>query len=277
MSERFGGTMAAPAGTAMEEPVAIRRIALADLREVLVEGIDDFRAVPTHAFFVGIVYAVLGLVLVRWSFQYSLLPLIFPLIGGFVLLGPFAAIGLYELSRRREASEEARFWHIFAVGRAASRGAMLRLGLGVALVFLVWMWVALALYRSFFGELEIAFGVFVTELFTTGHGWSLIIVGNLVGGLFALAILAGTTVAFPMLVDRRTDVATAVATSLRVFAANPVPMLAWGVIVGGGLFIGAVPFLLGLVVVLPVLGHATWHLYRRVVDQEGSAGRSGHA
>jgi uncharacterized membrane protein len=265
MSERFGGAVAAPSTAATEETVTIRRIAIADLRTALEKGIDDFRAIPTHAFFVGIIYAVLGLVIIRWSFQYSLLPLVFPLIAGFVLLGPLAAIGLYELSRRREAGEEARFWHMFAVRHAPNRGAILRLGLGVALLFLAWLWVALALYRATFGELEIALGVFVAELFTTGHGWTLIVVGNLIGALFALAILAGTAVAFPMLVDRKVDVATAVATSLRVFAANPVPMLAWGVIVGGGLFIGAVPFLLGLLVVLPVLGHATWHLYRRVV------------
>ena len=265
MSERVGSAATAATAAADDEAVTIRRIEIADLRTALAKGIDDFRAIPTHAFFVGIIYAVLGLVIIRWSFQYSLLPLVFPLIGGFVLLGPFAAIGLYELSRRREAGEEARFWHMFAVRRAPNRGAILRLGLGVALFFLVWLWVALALYRVTFGELEISLGVFVTELFTTGHGWTLIIVGNLIGGLFALAILAGTAVAFPMLVDRKVDVATAVATSLRVFAANPVPMLAWGVIVAGGLFIGAVPFLLGYLVVLPVLGHATWHLYRRVV------------
>ena len=265
MSERFGGAVSASSAEATEEAATIRRIAMAELREDLVKGIDDFRAIPTHAFFVGIIYAVLGLVIIRWSFQYSLLPLVFPLVGGFALLGPFAAIGLYELSRRREQGEEARFWHMFAVRHAPNRGAILRLGLAVAMTFFVWLWVALALYRSTFGDVEPSTGAFLVELFTTGHGWTLILVGNLIGGLFALAILAGTAIAFPMLVDRRVDVATAVATSLRVFAANPLPMLVWGVIVGGGLFIAALPFLLGLLVVLPVFGHATWHLYRRVV------------
>jgi len=265
MTEHAGSAARAAAAGADDDEITVRRIGIADLGAALQKGIDDFRAIPTHAFFVGIVYAVLGLVIVRWSFHYSLLPLVFPLVGGFALLGPFAAIGLYELSRRREQGEEARFWHMFAVRHAPNRGAILRLGVGVAMVFFVWLWVALALYRSTFGDVEPSTGAFLVELFTTGHGWTLMLVGNLVGAGFALAILAGTAVAFPMLVDRRVDVATAVATSLRVFAANPVPMLVWGAIVAGGLFVGALPFLLGFLVVLPVLGHATWHLYRRVV------------
>ncbi len=266
MSERIEGTVSGQLARMADEAVAIRRIGIADLRDVLAKGIDDFRAIPTHAFFVGIIYAVLGLVIIRWSFQYSLLPLVFPLIGGFALLGPFAALGLYELSRRREAGQEVRFWHMFEVRRTRNRWAILRLGLVLALIFLVWLWVALALYRSTFGEVALEAGAFLDQLFTTGPGWTLIILGNLLGALFALAILAGTAVAFPMLLDREVDVATAVSTSLRVFAANPVPMLAWGLIVGGALFIGAVPILLGFLVVLPVLGHATWHLYRRVVE-----------
>lgn len=265
MAEHVGSVAPSARTAADDEAITVRQIGIADLRTALEKGLDDFRAIPTHAFFVGIIYAVLGIVIVRWSFQYSLLPLVFPMVGGFALLGPFAAIGLYELSRRREQGEEARFWHMFAVRHAANRGAILRLGLAVAMVFFVWLWVALALYRSTFGDVEPSTGAFLAELFTTGHGWTLILVGNLFGVCFAFAILAGTAIAFPMLLDRRVDVATAVATSLRVFAANPVPMLVWGAIVGGGLFIGALPFLLGLLVVLPVFGHATWHLYRRVV------------
>jgi uncharacterized membrane protein len=249
-----------------EIPVTINRIAFADLRIALKRGIDDFRAIPTHAFFVGLIYAVLGLVIIRWSFDYSLLPLVFPLIGGFALVGPFAALGLYELSRRREQGIDARFWHMFDVLKSPNRGALLRLGVGVALVFLAWLAVAMALLRSTFGVAEVTLDDFVSQLFSTSHGWTLVIVGNLVGALFALAILAGTAIAFPMLLDRKTDVSTAVATSLRVFAKNPGPMLAWGVIVGASLFLGALPFLLGLLAVLPILGHATWHLYRRAVS-----------
>ncbi len=266
MSERIGGAMATDAGQASDEAIVVKKIAVADLKEVLAKGLDDFRAIPTHAFFVGIVYAVLGLVIIRWSFHYSLLPLVFPLVGGFALLGPFAALGLYELSRRREAGQEARFWHMFAVRQAPNRGAILRLGLGVALLFLVWQWVAIALFRSTFGEADLGTGTFLAELFTTSHGWTLVLLGNAIGAGFALAILAGTAIAFPMLVDRQVDVSTAVATSLRVFARNPVPMLAWGIIVGITLFIGALPVLVGLIVALPILGHATWHLYRRTVE-----------
>ena len=271
MVERVGdaGDRALPLADApldRNAPVIINRIDIADLRAALMRGIDDFRAIPTHAFFVGLIYAVLGLFIIRWSFNYSLLPLVFPLIGGFALVGPFAALGLYELSRRREQDMDARFWHMFDVRKSPNRGALLRLGIGVALMFLAWLGVAMALLRSTFGEADLSMGSFAAELFSTSHGWTLIIVGNLVGALFALAILAGTAIAFPMLLDRKVDVATAVSTSLRVFAKNPGPMLAWGVIVGASLFVGALPFLLGLLVVLPILGHATWHLYRKTVS-----------
>src|SRR6056297_3281317 len=150
MAEHVSGVAPAAGAREDDEAITIRQITIADLRSALEKGIDDFRAIPTHAFFVGIVYAVLGIVIIRWSFQYSLLPLVFPLVGGFALLGPFAAIGLYELSRRREQGEEARFWHMFAVRHAPNRGAILRLGVAVAMVFFVWLWVALALYRATF-------------------------------------------------------------------------------------------------------------------------------
>lgn len=246
--------------------ITINRIDYADLRTVLMRGIDDFRTIPTHAFFVGAIYAVLGLFIIRWSFDYSLLPLVFPIVGGFALIGPFAALGLYALSKRREQGMEARFWHMFEVLKSPNRWAILRLGLGVALAFLAWLGVAMALLRSTFGEADLSMGTFIGELFSTPHGWTLVILGNAIGALFALAILAATAIAVPMLLDRKVDVSTAVATSLRVFARNPGPMVAWGVIVGGSLFIGALPFLLGLLAVLPILGHATWHLYRKTVS-----------
>jgi len=246
--------------------ITINRIDYADLRTALMRGIDDFRTIPTHAFFVGAIYAVLGLFIIRWSFDYSLLPLVFPIIGGFALVGPFAALGLYGLSKRREQGTEARFWHMFEVLKSPNRGAILRLGIGVALVFLAWLGVAMALLRSTFGDADLTLGTFMGELFSTPHGWALVILGNAIGALFALTILAGTAIAFPMLLDREVDVSTAVATSLRVFARNPGPMLAWGIIVGVSLFVGALPFLLGLLAVLPILGHATWHLYRRTVS-----------
>lgn len=253
-------------GAAIGEPeIVIRPIGGDDLRIALSKGWEDFRAVPTHAFFVGLVCVVLGLVIIRASFHYSLLPLVFPLIGGFALLGPFAALGLYELSRHREAGRDARFWHMFAGWQAANRGAILRLGMGLALIFLVWLWIAVALLRMTYGSVDIAIGTFLAELFTTSHGWTLVIIGNAIGLCLALAVLALATFAFPLLLDRRVELSTAVAISLRVFYQNPVTMLAWGLIVGASLFVAALPLLLGLLVAFPVLGHATWHLYRRAI------------
>ena len=262
----------APADTALGRAGAfaaapgVRTISFADVKAALRQGYDDFLAMPRHTPFLGVIYAVVCFLLVRVTFNDSLLPLAFPLIGGFVLLGPFAAVGLYELSRRRERGADTSWWHMLAVLRSPSAGPILRLGLLLLAVFLTWLMMAQAIYWATFGETTFQAGPFLDQLFTTRHGWTLVLVGNLVGALFALAAFAATVVSFPMLVDRKVSVATAVGTSFRAVLANPVPMLAWGLIVVAALVVGSVPFFVGLAVVLPVLGHATWHLYRKLVE-----------
>jgi uncharacterized membrane protein len=244
----------------------VRTISLGDLWEVLGQGLDDFRAMPRHVLFLGLIYGVVCLMLVGFTFGRDLVPLVFPMIAGFALLGPFAAIGLYELSRRREQGADTSWWHMLGVLRSPSARPILTLGLVLLVVFLTWLMTAQAIYRATFGETTFQAGPFMDQLFTTRHGWTLVVVGNLVGGLFALIAFAATVVSFPMLVDRKVSVATAVGTSFRAVLANPVPMLAWGAIVVAALVVGSIPFFVGLAVVLPVLGHATWHLYRRLVE-----------
>jgi uncharacterized membrane protein len=243
----------------------VRRISFADVRAALAEGVDDFRAMPRHVLFLGLVYAVVCLLLVGFTFGRDLVPLVFPMVSGFALLGPFAAVGLYELSRRRERGEDTMWWHTFDVFRSPSARPILVLGL-LLLVFLLWLMVAQGVYRATFGEEPFRAGVFLDQLFTTGHGWALIIVGNLIGAAFAVAVFAASVVSFPMLVDRKVPVGTAVGTSVRAVLANPGPMVGWGLVVVTLLALGSVPLFVGLAVVLPVLGHATWHLYRKVVE-----------
>jgi uncharacterized membrane protein len=244
----------------------VRTISFGDLWEVLGRGLDDFRAMPRHVLFLGLIYGVVCLMLVGFTFGRDLVPLVFPMIAGFALLGPFAAIGLYELSRRRERGADTSWWHMLDVLRSPSARPILTLGLMLLVAFLTWLMVAQAIYRATFGETTFQAGPFFDQLFTTRHGWTLVVVGNLVGGLFALTAFAATVVSFPMLVDRKVSVATAVGTSFRAVLANPVPTLAWGAIVVAALAVGSIPFFVGLAVVLPVLGHATWHLYRRLVE-----------
>lgn len=248
----------------VNQPI-IRKIGLSDLREVLESGINDFRAMPTHSIFLIVIYPIVGLILLRLSFGYDLLPVIFPLVAGFALLGPLFAIGLYEMSRRREqglpASLEAL--QVFSLSRIRS---IALLGFILLALFLAWLSAALMVYESNFGAwTPPSVGEFLSQIFTTPAGRTLIVVGCGVGFIFALVTFAVSVVSFPMLVDRDVGVATAVATSLRAVAANPVTMAVWGLIVVALLLLGSLPVLIGLTIVLPVLGHSTWHLYRKLV------------
>lgn len=247
----------------------IRKITAADLKDALARGWDDFAAIPSHAVFLCLIYPIIGLVLAQLSFGYRILPLLYPMLTGFALIGPVAAIGLYELSRRRERGEAAAWTHAFDVLQSPSRWAVAMLGLMLVMIFIAWLVAAQAIYWFTFGEArpESVAG-FLQEVFTTSAGWTLIVAGNVVGFLFAAAVLTVSVVAFPLLLDRHLGAADAVLTSVRAVLANPVTMALWGVIVAGALFLGSLPIFLGLTVVVPVLGHATWHLYRKVVEAD---------
>jgi len=245
---------------------AIRRIGIADLGAALNAGWRDFQANRTDVIFLCVLYPVVGLVLGRAASGYGFLPLVFPLASGFALLGPLAALGLYEMSRRRELGQETSWLDAFAVLRSPSIGAIALLGLSLVVLFLLWLGIAEALYLATLGPLPPASaGGFLHDVFATPAGWVMLVAGCGIGFLFALLVLAIATVSFPLLLDRDLGVDAAVSTSWRAMRANPRPMLTWGAIVAAALVLGSIPLLLGLIVVLPVLGHATWHLYRRVV------------
>jgi len=247
----------------------IRTIGLSELHRALQRGWEDFKAVPTHAIILCIIYPVLGLMLARAVHGYSVIPLLFPLAAGFALIGPFAAVGLYEMSRRRERGEQATAWDALEVVRSPSFGAMLGLGVLLLALFVTWVATAQALYIAAFGY-EGATGIydFATRVLTTAPGWWLIVVGCGVGFLFALVALCISVVSFPLMLDRHASAGEAMVTSLRAVARNPVPMAAWGLIVAVLLALGTLPFFLGLAVVIPLLGHATWHLYRETIEPE---------
>jgi uncharacterized membrane protein len=265
---RAGHSLRTPAEIERAAPLAVRKIELADLADVLASGLRDFGAYRTDVIFLCIIYPLAGLLLASLAFGYDMLPMLFPLASGFALIGPVAAVGLYEMSRRREQGVDITWADAFGVVRAPAFGAILVLGLVLLAIFLLWLAAAYAIWLTTLGPLPPAsIGAFMRDVFTTGEGWTMIVVGVSVGALFALLVLMISVVSFPLLLDRDVGLYTAVATSVRAVLANPVPMVAWGLIVAGGLVLGSIPVLLGLIIVMPVLGHATWHLYRKVVPR----------
>ena len=247
----------------------VRRIIPSDLFHALASGIDDFMAMPSHAIFLCVIYPLLGLLMIGIAVGGTMLPLAFPIAAGFALIGPLAAIGLYELSRRREAGLDSSSGRAFDVLHSPSLGAIVALGLLLMAIFLLWLVTAEAIYVATFGYAPPAsIAQFTRDVFTTPAGWTLIVVGTGIGFLFAVVALSIGAISFPLLLDRDVGAAVALATSIRVVAENPVTMALWGFIVAALLMIGSIPFFLGLTVVIPVLGHATWHLYRRAIEPD---------
>lgn len=244
----------------------IVKIGTSDLKEALVKGFKDFDAKPTHFVLLFVIYPIVGVILINLTAGYQVLPLIFPIIAGFALIGPFAAVGLYEISRRREKGMDFSIKYAFEVPRSPAFPAILTLSVVMMVIYFAWLGTALLIFDLTFGATPTSFWGFVNDVLTTPAGWTLIIVGSGVGFIFAVVVLALAVVSFPMLLDQHVSAATAIGTSVRAVSANLVTMGIWGFIVAALLILGSIPFFFGLAVVMPVLGHATWHLYRRVVQ-----------
>nr|WP_102109584.1 DUF2189 domain-containing protein [Kandeliimicrobium roseum] len=254
---RIGGTGVMP---------ETRRLTFDDLRAALRDGWDDFAAFRTDVMFACLLYPVIGLVLAWFAFHQALLPLLFPLVAGFALLGPVAAIGLYEMSRRRVMGLEARWSDGFALLASPSLAPIVGVGAVLFLLFLCWLGAAGLIYEATLGPALPASAVaLVRDALTTTAGWTMIVVGFAVGFVFAAVVLAVSVVSLPLLVDRDVGLVAAIVTSVRVAKANPKVIAAWGLVVAVCLALGSLPALIGLIVAMPVLGHATWHLYRRAV------------
>jgi uncharacterized membrane protein len=248
------------------ESDTVRRIGLADLRWALARGMEDFGASRTDVTFLCVIYPLVGLMLARVASGYDMLPLVFPLASGFALLGPFAAVGLIEMSRQRSMGAPAGLGAAFGVFRSPAIGGILLLGGLLVGIFVFWLLIANAVYNLTLGpQPPASLSSFAYDIVYTPAGWAMTVVGVGLGFVLAVAALVISVVSFPMLLDQNVSLETAIRTSAKVVARNPLVIGAWSLIVVVGLVLGSIPLLLGLIVVMPVLGHATWHLYRRVV------------
>jgi len=245
---------------------AVAEIGVADLWEALSKGIADFAAARTDVMLLCLFYPAMGLVLGRLASGADTMPLLFPLISGFALVAPFVAVGLYEMSRQREQGRELRWATVFEVVNSPSFGAIVTLGAILTVIFLLWLSAAEAIYGFTLGPAQpTSILSFMVDVLTKPSGWAMAAIGIGVGFVFALVVFSISVVSFPLLLDRDVGLGTAVWTSARATVANPLPMAVWAMIIAIGLVIGSLPFLLGLSIVLPVLGHASWHLYRKLM------------
>jgi uncharacterized membrane protein len=247
-------------------PPVTRRLTMADLRTALAKGWEDLAAMRSDVMFACMLYPLMGAVLLGLATQGAMTHLLFPVLSGFALVGPVAGLGLYELSRRREAGLPVSWGAMFDVLRSPRFPRIVMLALFNAVIFMAWLLLADAIHAATLGsERVLSLGALLSEAVSTPAGWAMIVIGTGVGFLLAAAVLAVSAVSFPLLLDRDVSLPLAVMTSVRVAWENPAVIAAWGLIVAGLLAAGILPVLLGLVVVLPVLGHATWHLYRAAV------------
>jgi len=246
----------------------VHTIGVGDLTDALTKGIDDFKAMPTHLVHFCWIYPVVILIGARTYAGSDVLPLAFPLLAGYTLIGPIVATGMYELSRRRELDLDTSRRHAVSVLRSPHVRAIAGLRLILMVIYFVWLWAAWMIYeRIFDGVIPESVEDFAALIITTQAGRTLMIVGSAAGFVFATVVFTLSVVSFPMLLDRNVSIRTAVETSIRAVLKNPVTMGIWGFIIAFTLLLGALPFFVGLAFVLPVLGHATWHLYRQVVER----------
>ena len=244
----------------------IGSIALADVRQALRAGFADFRAAPGFGLFFGGFFAAGGIAILSCLFLLDLVYLAYPLAAGYGLIGPFAAAGLYEVSRRRELGLPLVWSEILGVIRLQAHRQLAWMAFVSVFILVIWMYQVRLLLALFLGfKLPPTLSGFLDLVLRTPEGLTFLAIGHVDGAILALVTFTLTVVACPLLVDRDLDIVTAMVTSVQAVLRNLGPMLAWAVIVAALLVLGMVPLFLGLIVVLPVLGHATWHLYRRVI------------
>lgn len=260
--------------TASASEIPVRKITREDLRWSLRQGLADFGEMRGDLLFAGLIYTFIGLAAVVMTTNRPLMPFFLPVVAGVGLLGPIAAIGFYELARRRDKGEHANWGHFLDFRKRPSADDIGMVAGLLLAIFALWLLAAGALYVALFGwAAPNSIGDFLAMVFTTPKGWALIVLGAVVGAVFGWVVLGVSVASTPMLVDCDISASEAVSASWRAAHANKAEMIRWGLIVGGLLVLGSIPLFVGLAFVLPWLGYSTWHLYTRLIDREAIPGR----
>jgi len=259
------GVSGPDAETGKAPQIEIRNIDIADLIKCIEQGVRDFTRSARYGMFFGGFYAIGGLLILWLAYSSGYFYLAYPLIMGFALLAPFGAAGTYEISRRLEDGEPLSWTAVLGAVWNRSGRDLSWLALVSLFTFMIWMDVAVFLFLMFYGAGVSSLAELFTSIFTTAYGLTFLVIGNCVGALIALAVFSFTAVSPPLVVDRDIDFVTAMATSVRAVMANPRTMLAWALVIGADLAASFVTFHLALLVLFPILGHTTWHLYRKLI------------
>lgn len=240
-------------------------ISMSDLGTVLVAGWRDFRRAPAFGLFFSAFYVLGGLVLALVAFAAGRDWWLIPFVLGFPLIAPFAAIGLYEVSRRIEMEEPLDWPSVLRVVFAQKDRQVPSMAMVVLLLFMFWVFVAHTVFALFMGVSSLTNITSSAALIFEGRGLVMLLVGTVIGAGFAAVLFSFTVVGLPILLEREVDFITAIITSVQAVTANPLVLLVWAAMIAGLLFLAIIPYFLGLLVVLPVLGHASWHMYRRLL------------
>lgn len=244
----------------------ISPIVASDIVAALKAGVADFTHAPLYGLFFGAIYATGGLIILAALTVLNKTWLIIPIAIGFPLIGPFVAVGLYEVSRRRAAGLPLNWREILLVIFSQRERQLGWMSFVILFIFWIWMYQIRLLLAIFLGFKSFSsFNSFLEVVTTTSEGFGFLAVGTLVGAFLALFLFSSTVIAMPLLLDRNVDMVSAMITSFKAVFASPVVMLGWGLVVAALVILAMLPMFLGLIVVLPVLGHATWHLYARAV------------
>lgn len=265
-------TSTAPKGNSPAKGTALpklRPVNAAHLNAAWRAGIKDFTRAPVMGLFFGGFYTAGGIAMLAAAALYNMGWIVYPALAGFALIGPFAAVGLYEISRQLEAGEKPTWGGVLTVIWAQRKREIAWMGFVMIFLLVIWMYQVRMLLALFLG-FEAFHGIdgLVQTIFSTPAGIAFLVIGHVVGAVLSLIVFSLTVISIPLLLDRDVDFVTAMVTSIKTVKESPGPMFSWGLFVVVALFISSIPAFLGLLITLPMLGHATWHIYRHAVEPD---------